>query len=249
MTSVKSLFMGIFVLSGLAWAGLILVPFYQFGQMEPFVDEDTMMSYPLQPTGLALRGQQVYMDQGCVYCHTQQVRPAYAGGDLLRGWGTRRTVARDYIYESPALLGYMRLGPDLANAGSDMRIISKLKLQEDSRFEGKDWEMNTVADVQKRAQEIREAFSDEEWQQVRKKYEKWLHEHLYNPRIVNEWSIMPAYESLYQKVQLVGAPSPEALEAGRAHEGFQVVPTGEAEALVAYLMSLNRTYSLPEATP
>jgi len=158
-------------------------------------------------------------------------------------------VARDYIFESPALLGYMRLGPDLANAGSDMRIIAKLQMHQDPRFEDKDWEMNTVADVQKRTEEIREAFSDAEWREIREKYRKWLHEHLYNPRFLNEWSIMPSYESLYQKVQMVGAPSPEALQAGEATEGFQVVPTAEAEALVAYLMSLNRTYSLPEATP
>ena len=30
----------------------------------------------------------------------------------------RRTVARDYIYDSPPLLGTMRTGPDLANIGA-----------------------------------------------------------------------------------------------------------------------------------
>jgi len=30
-------------------------------------------------------------------------------------------------------------------------------------------------------------------------------------------------------------------------EGYEVVPTYEAEALVAYLLSLNRNYPLPEA--
>ena len=30
-------------------------------------------------------------------------------------------------------------------------------------------------------------------------------------------------------------------------EGYEIVPTYEAEALVAYLVSLNRNYPLPEA--
>jgi len=246
--SIKGLFIGIFVLTGLAWAGLILVPFYQFGQLTAYEDEDTGMTYPPQPTGLAIRGQEVYIAEGCVYCHTQQVRPAYAGGDLARGWGTRRTVARDYIYESPALLGYMRLGPDLANTGSDMRIIDVLDLDKDPRFADKSWETETAAQVQKKALEIREAYPDEEWEQIREKYRQWMHEHLYNPRNVNDWSIMPTFDSLYQKVQMSGDRSPEALELAEVEEGFQIVPTGKADALVAYLMSLNRTYTLPEAT-
>jgi cytochrome c oxidase cbb3-type subunit 2 len=53
-----------------------------------------------------------------VACHTEQVRDPSEGADLDRGWGVRRTVARDYIYEKPVLLGYMRFGPDLANIGS-----------------------------------------------------------------------------------------------------------------------------------
>ena len=52
---------------------------------------------------------------GCVYCHSQQVRPERFGADIQRGWGSRRTVARDYLYETPHLLGTMRTGPDLAN--------------------------------------------------------------------------------------------------------------------------------------
>jgi phosphoserine aminotransferase len=33
----------------------------------------------------------------------------------------------------------------------------------------------------------------------------------------------------------------------RLPDGYEVVPTAEAEALVAYLLSLNRNYPLPEA--
>jgi cytochrome c oxidase cbb3-type subunit 2 len=63
-------------------------------------------------------GRGSYVSHGCFYCHTQQVRDPQYGPDLERGWGVRRTVARDYIFEDVPLLGSMRLGPDFANYGS-----------------------------------------------------------------------------------------------------------------------------------
>ncbi len=40
------------------------------------------------------------------------------GSDISRGWGKRRTVAQDYIYDSVVQPGTRRAGPDLANVGS-----------------------------------------------------------------------------------------------------------------------------------
>ena len=39
------------------------------------------------------------------------------GPDIARGWGKRRTVAEDFLYDSPVMLGSQRIGPDLANVG------------------------------------------------------------------------------------------------------------------------------------
>jgi cbb3-type cytochrome oxidase cytochrome c subunit len=39
------------------------------------------------------------------------------GPDIPR-WGQRRTVAEDYLYDSPVMLGSQRIGPDLANVGT-----------------------------------------------------------------------------------------------------------------------------------
>jgi ribosomal protein L7/L12 len=39
------------------------------------------------------------------------------GPDLARGWGLRRTVAEDFLFDSPVMLGSQRIGPDLANVG------------------------------------------------------------------------------------------------------------------------------------
>jgi hypothetical protein len=44
------------------------------------------------------------------------VRPV--GPDIARGWGKRRTVAEDFLYDSPVMPGSLRVGPDLANVGS-----------------------------------------------------------------------------------------------------------------------------------
>lgn len=40
------------------------------------------------------------------------------GPDLQRGWGKRRTIAEDFIFDSTVMLGSQRIGPDLANVGS-----------------------------------------------------------------------------------------------------------------------------------
>ena len=40
------------------------------------------------------------------------------GPDIERGWGARRTVAQDYVNDSPVLLGTVRVGPDLAGLGT-----------------------------------------------------------------------------------------------------------------------------------
>ena len=39
------------------------------------------------------------------------------GPDIARGWGLRRSVAEDLLYDYPVMLGSQRIGPDLANVG------------------------------------------------------------------------------------------------------------------------------------
>src|SRR5207249_10523705 len=55
---------------------------------------------------------------GCIYCHSQQVRADYAADDIERKWGNRRSAPRDYIFERPVFLGKMRMGQDIANIGA-----------------------------------------------------------------------------------------------------------------------------------
>jgi len=110
---------GSFVLSAYF---LVIVPQKQIGGLQPQYDDDEgkmVNIYPIENAGIVKAGRQVYIAEGCVYCHSQQVRDEQNGSDIERGWGTRRTVARDYIFDRPPQLGTSRLGPDLANVGSE----------------------------------------------------------------------------------------------------------------------------------
>ena len=73
---------------------------------------------PAAFNGLAEQGRVVYATNGCVYCHSQQVHSRLANADIDRGWGERRTVARDYLRDRAPYLGDSRLGDDLANVGT-----------------------------------------------------------------------------------------------------------------------------------
>ena len=117
MRGVAPLVLGIFGTFAFSWAGLVAIPNAQIGHLDPQMDEEATDVYPAPESGLVERGRQVYVANGCVYCHSQQVRPAYAGTDIEREWGARRSAPRDYIYERKALLGRMRMGPDLSNVG------------------------------------------------------------------------------------------------------------------------------------
>ena len=46
-----------------------------------------------------------------------QVRIVATGADIARGWGMRRSVAADFLFDTPVALGSLRAGPDLANIG------------------------------------------------------------------------------------------------------------------------------------
>lgn len=117
MKGLQPLFLGIFGIFAFSWLGMTVVPNLQIGSLNPQSDEEGTDIYPMPPSGMALRGAQVYAANGCVYCHSQQVRPEYGGSDIERKWGDRRSAPRDYIFQPIVFLGKMRTGPDLANVG------------------------------------------------------------------------------------------------------------------------------------
>lgn len=62
---------------------------------------------------LEARGYAVYQREGCVYCHSQQVRSL----PVDRPFGTRASQPGDYALENPAPLGRVRVGADLRYVG------------------------------------------------------------------------------------------------------------------------------------
>ena len=111
-------FLGIFGTFAFSWVGLTVIPNWQIGHLNPQSDEEGTDHYPMPQSGMVERGARVYAANGCVYCHSQQVRADYAGADIERKWGDRRSAPRDYIFERPVFLAKMRMGQDLANVGA-----------------------------------------------------------------------------------------------------------------------------------
>ena len=139
-------------------------------------------------TALQSEGREVYVANGCSYCHTQQVRPLDA--DKVFG---RPSAPGDFTYQTPELLGSERTGPDLTNIGA------------------------------------------------RQPSSVWQYIHLYNPRAVVPASIMPSFNWMFEVVAQAGAgATPIPLPQSYAPARGVVVPSHQAEALIAYLASLKQ---------
>lgn len=64
------------------------------------------------PEDLVARGRRVYIQEGCIHCHSQYARP---GTRDEAWWGPSRPLDRG---ERPPLLGVRRQGPDLSEVGN-----------------------------------------------------------------------------------------------------------------------------------
>src|SRR6184192_679389 len=118
MKGLVPLFLGIFGTFAFSWVGLTVIPNWQIGHLNPQMEEDGTDVYPQPQSGMVERGRRVYAANGCIYCHSQQVRADYAADDIERKWGDRRSAPRDYIFERQVFLGKMRMGQDLSNIGA-----------------------------------------------------------------------------------------------------------------------------------
>ncbi|NBC00672.1 MAG: cytochrome-c oxidase [Bacteroidetes bacterium] len=110
MIRASVLFIGSLAAILMSFVALSVFPSVQLMEIEP---TEGRIDYNFAES----QGRQVYMREGCIYCHTQQVRPDGFGTDIQRGWGTRGSEPGDYVYDFPHLLGTMRTGPDLADIG------------------------------------------------------------------------------------------------------------------------------------
>jgi cbb3-type cytochrome oxidase cytochrome c subunit len=270
-----SIFVAAFFLLGLSWCSFVLTPVLQLGGAKQAMILNTSDAYPVQRSGNATLGLQVYRANGCAACHTEQIQQTgmtcevvvtglgknarsvqkilgeisgtemqlttnelpktilsnvpkekadaisdkitaaggkvetrifATGSDISRGWGVRRSVAEDFLWDSPVQLGGVRVGPDLANVGAR-------------------YDMN--------------------WQLL----------HLYAPQAIIKGSVMPPFRFLFEKRKKVNGDSssgallipmmwPKDL---LPPDGYEIVPTEDAKNLVAYLLSLHADVPLHDA--
>jgi cytochrome c oxidase cbb3-type subunit 2 len=205
MNSGPLLFLGILFTMATSWLGMIFFPMAQLGGSEQVATDNGF--YPQQRPGAAAQGAEVYRANGCYLCHSQQVDQDGYGADPARGWGRRRTIGQDYLWDNPVMLGETRIGPDLANIGG--RQTNSLPLLV----------------------------------------------HLFNPKAATPGSTMPAYPYLFEKRQVDGSPSSDALPLTgnyKTEDGYEIVPRPAALQLVAYLESLHSEewlFEVPNPTP
>lgn len=220
--SLRTFTLGLTASFAAAWLAVVVVPFFKMRNLEPVTHsgaENTSGWFFPKRTGRIANGAEVYGANGCYLCHTQVVRPTYAGNDMFRpDWGgladdetrgdTRReTNAYDFLGESFAHIGVSRMGPDLSNFGR--RLEAKYLEEGESP-------------------------------------EQWIYAHLYNPRnMPSRWqSNCPPHPFFFDKRPSRGQVSAEALDV-KTREGYEVVPGAEAKALASYLMSLKKDQPVP----
>jgi cytochrome c oxidase cbb3-type subunit 2 len=206
---------------GTAWLAIVIVPYMKMRSLEPVMMEDadgTNAVYIPKRAGRIADGAEVYAANGCFQCHSQLIRPTYAGNDMFRpDWGgiaadedrgdTRReTNAFDYAGEDFAQIGVNRLGSDLSNLGRRVEALYAKGIEPD----------------------------------------QWLYRHLYNPRWKPQRrdSTCPSFRFLFETVKVNGNPSEESLPFA-VEDGMEIVPKPEARALVSYLLSLKKDQPVP----
>lgn len=221
----KAFIFGLLGTFGIPWLLVVVIPFAKMRNPEPVEygkDSDLSGAYAPKRAGRITEGSKIYGQEGCATCHTQVIRPTYAGNDVHRDeWAglrigkgitvdTRReTNMDDFQQEHAAHIGQSRVGPDLANFGR--RLEHYLKLNQSTRSA-----------------------------------EEWVLMHLYNPRDTPNYfneerpynSSCPPKSGLFDTVAVHGAGHGTLpVDAGK---GKGIKPTDRARALASYLISLKK---------
>jgi cbb3-type cytochrome oxidase cytochrome c subunit len=141
------------------------------------------------------------------------------GPEIERGWGARMSVADDYLYDLPVMLGAQRIGPDLANIAT--RAPEKF---------ASPWKFASTNHTDERvAWHLAHLYNP---RSVSKSSSMPAYTWLFETRRIGR---APSSEALV----LPKDAAPTA--------GWEVVPKDEAKALVAYLLSLRSDVALPHA--
>ena len=264
------IFLGALLTFSSSWLGLVLFPFWQLQGEQAYQPDAGDDAYPQPLRGLALAGQKVYQANGCLYCHSQQVRSERfgnwwddngeqrTGADIKRSYGLRRTVSRDYIYDNPTMLGTMRTGPDLANIGVRNPSAAWHHTHLLNPRAAIPWSIMPSFPFLYSREKVVGARSDRALSLAR----EWTVDPGYRWRPgVAEWDAILRNRGDSITAHLL-AGRPESFDISTAEgkqrlldfwlttpeEDYQVLPTADGEALVAYLLALRKAeVPLPEA--
>jgi cytochrome c oxidase cbb3-type subunit 2 len=233
MKSLPLLFLGIFFTLAFSWTGIVLTNYIQLedsGSNEPatsvFVDaelnEIAGPTYTL-PSGRTVVGQN-NPEAGV------EVFPAAFSGSAQRGQKVYESLGCLYCHSQQ--VRRQGFGSDFERGWGNRQSVARDYIFHDRVMLGTMRTGPDLANVGLRYSEL------------------WQHQHLFSPQSMNGWSIMPSYAFLYE-VKPVGINGPsqnaiEPLESWGIPADHEVVPTREASDLVAYLLSLNQNYELPE---
>ncbi len=264
------IFLGALLTFSSSWLGLVVFPFQQLGNEQPYTKEEGDVPYPQPLQGLALAGMRVYQHNGCMYCHTQQVRSVKfgdwwdangeyrTGADIRRSYGLRRTVSRDYIYDNPTMLGTMRTGPDLANIGVRNPSEPWHHTHLFNPRSANAWSImpsfaffytreKIVGNRSDKALSLAREWTVDPGYRWRPSAKEW------NAILANHGDVLVAQWTAGQPAS-IDIKTPEGkmrlLEfwLTTPEEEYQVIPNADSEALVAYLLALRKAeFPLPEA--
>jgi cbb3-type cytochrome oxidase cytochrome c subunit len=266
-----SVFTAAFITLGASWFGFVLAPVLQLGtakQTSVLMSGDT---YPVQRTGNATLGLQVYRANGCAACHTEQIQQSGVVFDVVVtgagknvsvvGKALGEMISIDHLFGTNDLPKTILQGVNKiqADAASDKITAAGGKVETHLIPTGADiargWGVrhSVAADflydnpVQLGSQRIGPDLANVA---TRFGTAKLQLQHLYAPQSVVKNSAMPPFRFLFETKKIGDAPSPEALQLPNGFappDGYEVVPSEDAKNLVAYLSSLRADAPLYEA--
>jgi len=270
------IFLGVFATFLASWWGMVFAPQLQIGSQQPKTPEGATLAYPANSPGIAAQGHAVYVANGCVYCHSQQVRQEGYNFDVVLGSTTNQQ-------DTVKALASLGLAPNevsrlasTANDSTPQPVVQGVDLKEAARVQkvltDAGATANTIfiplgADMRRgwgARQSVAQDYLYEYPTQIgnsrlgpdlanvgtRAPDANTLLIHLYNPRATVRDSMMPAYQFLFEKRKAGRQPAPDALKMppGFAPPAeYEIVPKAEAAQLVAYRQNLKVSTPLFEA--
>ena len=254
-TGIGIFFATVFAL-GASWCGLVLAPTLQLGgaKLEPVLNSTD--TYPVQRTGDATLGLQIYRANGCAACHTEQVQQDGVACEVVLASAGKNPAVVSNLLSTLKLNG---LTEEEAQAAVDKITAAGGKVETHIVATGPDiargWGLrHSVAEdflydfpVQPGSVRIG---PDLAGVGSRSPGANVVLQHLYTPKSVVKDSAMPPFRYLFEVRKIGGAFSPDALNLPKEFApaaGYEVVPKPEAKHLAAYLLSLHADVPLYDA--